>query len=329
MDGWLKRLITEDLGLKAISLLLGVGIWYGVHRVTLDEVTLREVPVEVVMPRGKDWAVRASPAFVKLKIAGPKHLVENLQPGLISIRIPVDERIAPDGTERRVPVELSHLSLRLRGASLESSPPEIVVSVDERVEMPFDVRADVANPPPGFTIEKILVNPRAVMVRGPKSFLGAAKAKGATLETERVDPGYQEEGNFPFNGTRVIPVLDKLPVACTPEALTVLVSVSLAREHRRIEKIPLQRLENPRDPIRLVTIPEFVSIAIKGPKTVRLGDGKEKSFHDLAPEDFSACVAIPPGVGQGKHPGIPVMILRWPEGVSLDEAPPTVPVEIK
>ncbi len=328
MDGWLKRLLTEDLGLKAVSLLLGVGIWYGVYQMTLGSEPLPEVAVEILAPQGTDWAIQVRPSVVRLKVSGPKHLVEKLQDRPVSVRIPLSENTVPDGAERRIPVEASHLFPRVRGITIESRPAEIIYSVDARVEMPFDVVADVADPPAGFTIDKILVNPRTVTVRGPKSFLGAAKAKGATLKTERLDPGYQGEGNFPFNGTRIIQSLEGLPVSCAPEALTVLVAVSHAREHRRIERIPLQRLVNPRDPHRTVEIPAEISIAVKGPRVVRLDGGRERLFHELSAEDVAAYVTIPAALAPGKHPDIPVT-LRLPDGVALDQASPTVPVEIK
>lgn len=333
MEGWLKRLLTDDLGLKAVSLLLGVGVWYGVHQVTLGEIVLSEVSVEAAPPAGTGWAVRVFPSVVRLKVSGPKHLIERLQDRPPTVRIPIPENVAPDGARRRILVEPAYLVPRLKGISIESRPAEVTLSVDEQAEQAFQVVADVAEPPPGFAIEEIIVNPRTVTVRGPKSFLEAAQARGATLRTARVDPGYQAEGNFPFSGTEIRAELrvddQALPVEAVPEAVTVLVAVSQSREHRRIEKIPLQRLVSPLGPARTVTTPPEISISVKGPKMVKLPDGLgEKLFHDLKPEDILAFVKIPDDLSPGMHPAIPV-IVRLPEGVSLDQAPPTVQVEIK
>lgn len=332
MEGWLKRLLTDDLGLKAASVFLGVGIWYGVHQVTLGEITLPEVPVEASAPAGTGWAVRVFPPIVRLKVSGPKHLVERLQDRPVTVRIPIPENVAPDGARRRILVEPAYLLPRVKGITLESRPAEVTLSVDEQAEQTFQVVADVADPPPGFAIEEIIVNPRTVTVRGPKSFLETAQSRGTTLRTTRVDPGYQSEGNFPFSGTEVRAELrvddQALPVEVVPEAVTVLVAVSQSREHRRIEKIPLQRLVNPLGAARTVTIPPEISISVKGPKMVKLPDGGERLFHDLKPEDILAFVKIPDGLSPGIHPAIPV-IVRLPEGVSLDQAPPTVQVEIK
>ncbi len=330
MENFIKSLITHDLKLKAAALLLGAGIWNGVHQLTLDEISLAEVPVEVVIPSGKDWSVRLRPSAVRLKVSGPKHLIEKLQDRPLAVRIPLGAEITADGTERRILVEASHLSVRLRGVTVESRPSEVSFFVDERVTMSFDVVADVADPPPGsgFKVEKCFAHPSTVRVQGPKTLLSAAKEKGMTLHTVRVDPGYQTEGNPQFNGVHLVSMLDGVLVECTPSAVAVFVTVVQEREHLRLDKIPLQRLVNPLEAPRTVAVQPDISITLKGTKTVRLADGRPKPFRELTPSDVTAYIQIPPDLPRGKHQAVKVSLLL-PEGATLEEDPPTVPLEIK
>lgn len=325
----LRRLFAQDLGLKGFSLLAGIAIWYGVHRYTLDEIVLPDVPVDVGIPAGRPWTARVAPAAVRLKVSGPKHLIEKLQDRPVSVRIQMSGGETPDGSERRIPIEAAHLAPRLRGIALESRPAEVTVILDEIVEETFRVEPDVAASPPGFKVGGLLATPGSVTVRGPRALLSAARGKAASLKTARIDPGYQAGGSFPFNNVEVIPRLLDVPVQCEPATVTVLVTVTQEQEYRRIDKIPLRRLVGPQDPAaRQVELPREISLNVKGPKTVLLPDGARKPFHDLLPQDIVAYVALPADLQPGIHPEVPVRI-QLPEGVVLDQPAPTVRVEVK
>ncbi|MBI3933904.1 MAG: hypothetical protein HY316_04375 [Acidobacteria bacterium] len=83
---WLRRLLTENLGLKLLALLLAVTIWSAVGGDVATEILL-PVPVEFRnVPPGLHY--EADPSRVELRVRGPRWMVR--QALVTDFSVPVD-----------------------------------------------------------------------------------------------------------------------------------------------------------------------------------------------------------------------------------------------
>jgi len=98
---WLRRFLTENLGLKLLSLLLAVMIWAAVGGDVATEI-LMPVPVEFRnVPPGLHY--EAEPSRVELRIRGPRWMVR--QSLVTDFSMPVDLSAMTVSGERIVALE--------------------------------------------------------------------------------------------------------------------------------------------------------------------------------------------------------------------------------
>ena len=98
---WLRRFLTENLGLKLLALLLAVTIWSAVGGDVATEI-LMPVPVEFRnVPPGLHY--EAEPSRVELRIRGPRWMVR--QALVTDFSMPVDLSAMRESGERMVTLE--------------------------------------------------------------------------------------------------------------------------------------------------------------------------------------------------------------------------------
>ena len=98
---WLRRFLTENLGLKLLALLLAVTIWSAVGGDVATEI-LMPVPVEFRnVPPGLHY--EAEPSRVELRVRGPRWMVR--QALVTDFSMPVDLSAMTESGERIVALE--------------------------------------------------------------------------------------------------------------------------------------------------------------------------------------------------------------------------------
>ena len=176
--------LTDNLGLKVVSLVLAVIIWFYATGEGQDQITLR-VPLQVDPPKAESTIVKGAQQTLRVVFQAPRTLINilssrdvtayhKIEPGVglgeYSFKVSPDDFKLPPGDIR----------------ILEIYPPTVAVTLDEVAFKRLKVRPNVQGEPAvGFSISEsdILVDPNAVLVQGPRVKL----EKIETMDTEPID----------------------------------------------------------------------------------------------------------------------------------------------
>jgi YbbR domain-containing protein len=176
MNKWLEN----DLVLRIVSLLLAVMLWLTVtdHSFSSfsvkESMTIRDVTVQVKYDK-EQFELTGHPPKVELQLYGDKRALENV-PG--TYRLFVDANEVGEG-EHRLPVQIEGLPLGVKG---KVKPERVSVTLKQKVQKEMTVQADViGNVPDGLHINKPVVTPQRVLVRGTENRLDQVKAVKAVV----------------------------------------------------------------------------------------------------------------------------------------------------
>ncbi|MDI3481524.1 MAG: hypothetical protein PWQ97_1179 [Tepidanaerobacteraceae bacterium] len=182
----MARFFSSDLALKIFSVLAAVIMWMYVMNEQNPQVTyvVRDVPVKLEnLDTSKFALVDESRKYtVNVKIKGRRSLITNIKPQDIEAEVNLRGRI--EG-ENLLPVSVSvpgNVEL------LDFSPKEIMVSLDSIIEEQMQVSVDVkGTPADGFEWVKPIAKPQAVVLKGPRSRVDAAKVVTAQVDISGKD----------------------------------------------------------------------------------------------------------------------------------------------
>jgi YbbR domain-containing protein len=163
--GW----ITNNAGLKAVSLVLAIFTWFFVQRITSDSRTINDVPLEVKAKTGLT-VLQTSASTVNVTVRGTREDVR--QVSQLDLSAVVD--LTRDDHRGPITVHLSPSSVRAsrRVRVVEIVPSEVTVNVDEMIVRDLPVQPQFGGElPAGFSVERIITQPETVKVKGPKTLL--------------------------------------------------------------------------------------------------------------------------------------------------------------
>jgi YbbR-like protein len=168
--GWIKDAFTKDLGLKAISLVLGILAYALVHGGQDIQKTV-SVDIEVVPPPASANRVLLTslPSRAKALLNGPRNVLDDLSSNdlgamTIDLRKGTDSRIVFDTTRIRVPTGVKVIQIE---------PAVLDLIWDDRISRDLPVHIELRGaPPPGTALmDKPMFKPDSVHLSGPKSLL--------------------------------------------------------------------------------------------------------------------------------------------------------------
>lgn len=178
MNNWLRNNTT----LKLTSIALAVVMWVFVHGITSETRFIEDVPLTVAVTPGMSL-IHQSTARVTVALRGTREDVRQVQRGDLAAVLDLtrEERVGQD-----LPLHLSPKIVKhpphIRVA--EVLPATVTVRIDQIIEQEFTVQPQLTGEPmPGYFVDRVLVRPVKVRLKGPKSQLGS----GATVETLTVD----------------------------------------------------------------------------------------------------------------------------------------------
>src|SRR5215204_700636 len=170
---WLRALFLEDWTLKALALLVTLGLWYAVTTQRAPATKrLHDVPLEFLLPDnvdiGNDPVDKVDVILVgsqdKLAVLTARDLVAQVD---VTALLPGDRN--PRLTEKNVSMELPD-GVRI----VEITPRSLTLHLEPVVEreVPVEARFEGALPA-GFASGDVSVAPDRVRVRGPQSHVEA------------------------------------------------------------------------------------------------------------------------------------------------------------
>jgi len=178
MRDFLRRYVLHNLGLKLISLALGVGLWLAVARDPMAEVAVN-VPIEFhSMPANLEISAENIPT-AQIRLRGPERIVHQLRSSDVYVGIDLGNLKPGERT-----FDLTDHQIH-RPAGLEVVqvvPSQVHFEFDERLVREVPVRPRVVgNFASGYQIGQVLTDPALVTIVGPKKHVEA-------VETATTDP---------------------------------------------------------------------------------------------------------------------------------------------
>jgi YbbR domain-containing protein len=164
--------LTENWGLKLVSLLLAIGFWFYVVGEESIEVT-KTISLEIQPPTDKLSVVKSSTSFLDVTFQSPRHMFSALSSANIVARHKIEG--AQKAGDYSFGVSLNDFSLPAPEIRIVKIFPSFVtVTLDEVIvkKLPIDVEL-IGEPAFGYRVdqEAVELDPNAVLVEGPKAVL--------------------------------------------------------------------------------------------------------------------------------------------------------------
>jgi YbbR domain-containing protein len=294
---WIRGALVDNIGVKALSLVLAVTVFLLVNTDKEHEIRVR-ASLEYKYPPDK---VLISDRLdeVTVTIKGPWRRLRNFDERELN-RITLDLTEAPTGEVQLTP-ELVSLPQGLKVVSI--TPHQVRVAFDKRVEKTVEVTAAIeGRPQHGYVVAEHKVVPATVRVRGGERLLAAL----TSIRTHEVRVDGRSE---PFDTQ--IDLAAPAGVETDPgQQVTVFVRIEEELVTKRFSGLPIAvRGEGGVDPAKWTLDPPQVEVTLTG-ALLAIDRAKDKlaPFVKLTPADVRAGAAdvtvegIPPGVGKRISP---------------------------
>jgi YbbR domain-containing protein len=174
MKDFIRRYVTNNLGLKLISLALAVGLWLAVARDPVDEIAV-EVPIEFHnVPNNLEISTESIPR-AQLRLGGPERLVHRLQPS--DVHVEIDLAHVTAAGQRTFDLALQRIQKPHELQVLQIVPTQIRLTFDTRLTRQVEVHPRVIGSfAAGRQIKSIAVNPPTIQISGPQQRVEAVEA---------------------------------------------------------------------------------------------------------------------------------------------------------
>jgi YbbR domain-containing protein len=212
----MKKLLTENLGLKISAVLISVFLWFFVTSRGQSEIAF-DVPLEFKNIPADIGIVNAGAKTVSVTVRGHERPMKNLK--VSDVRVYVDLSKAKKGTgvfyinkdDIKLPYALSVINI---------SPSTVKVKLDETISRTFPVNPVLTGEPRnGYFVSSIKVEPKSVVVKGLKSDV----LRLHILKTEPIDIA-----DYISTVTQEVNI-DTSAVNVTPDVETVKVTTNISR----------------------------------------------------------------------------------------------------
>lgn len=212
----MKNFLTQNIWLKAASLILAAALWVFVILSGRTEISM-EAPIVYSGLKPK-LDMMDSPKEVNITIEGQASLLQNIRRG--DIRAVIDLSEANEG---RSFYTLTKENFELPRTMLltDIDPETISVTIESELKKQIPVKpVIVGRPEKGFTIFEIKVVPENIVVEGPKSLI----MKIYSVKTEPIDinglnTDLQYKANLDFESPPVRKKVNKVEVNITVRQL--------------------------------------------------------------------------------------------------------------
>lgn len=298
--------LTKDWGIKLISLLLAVGLWY--YAVGEESVEVkRTIPLEIIVKNKQMSVLRTSVKSVWVTLAAPRNLLSDLTSKDIRAlhEIEADVKTAGDYTFRLEPREIKLPSPQIRVVKIV--PEVIQVTIDELIVQKLKIIPQfVGEPAFGYKVrmDEIEMDPNALLVEGPKGQLEKLDA----ISTEKIDL----IGRIRSFRRTVNLMLPPNVKPLSESTVDIFIPIKEEFGEKEFESIPVKILQPSENAFKAKLETGLIQFTLKGSRL---------QLEKLKPEMMLAYVDTA-GLTAGEHEIEVQMIL--PEDVTLKE-----PVKVK
>ncbi len=255
---FLKSSFTENLGLKALSLMFAVALFAFQRGQVTDQARTIPVGVVVRLPReaAKRELITTIPASIHVTLRGTTRAIDRLiQDGLVPIEL--DLR---DGQKDRITFDASMLSLPPDVETQIFDPTSIKLEWDDVIRREIPIQASITGKPAeGYVVEgEPEVDPEKITVEGPRRPVETLQfARLAAFDVSGLKHGTyrrQIELDEPNNRIRYVGA----PLA------SVVVTIATPVNNREFEELPVEVIGI----ATARTKPKLVRVSVSGPPDV-------------------------------------------------------------
>ena len=301
----MRSWIFENSGLKVISLILGVSLWYIVAGERGTEIVL-SIPLEFQnVPEGLE-VIAESAQQVDVRLRGSSEFLRGLSPQEIQAAMDLTDALPGDNTFYLTPGQVdTPYGVRV----MRVTPASVNLTVEPVSQR--SVRAVprvVGKPATGFVLAAIDLEPLEVVVSGPTSRL-------ANLEQVATEPISAEGLRETYSQSLRVLIDD--PFVRLPEGNTVEVTLEVQEERIERELGPVPVSASPSSP-KVTLTPASLTVVVGGPRSV---------VEKLRVEHLDARVNVE-GLDPGSHPLAPQIEVRL-QGAADIEIVNVVPEEVE
>ena len=176
----MKKLFTENLGLKISAVLISLFLWFFVTSRGQSEITI-DVPLEFKNIPADIGIVNTSIKTVSVTVRGHERPMKSVKAS--DLRVYVDLGKAKKG-EEVLHISKDDIKLPYALSVINITPSTVKVKLDETASKKVPVRAVlIGEPMDGFFVASLKVEPKRVLVTGLKSDL----KKLSFVKTESLD----------------------------------------------------------------------------------------------------------------------------------------------
>ena len=173
MKDFLRRHVLHNFGLKLLSLALAVALWLAVTRDPVAEVAV-DVPIEFHnIPQNLEISSENVPR-AQIWVRGPQRIVRRLQPADVHAEI---ELSGMKPGERTFDLTADQIHQPRELEVVQIVPSQFHLTFDARLARQVPVHPRVfGNFAPGYAIARIVAEPSAVTISGPRKRVEAVEA---------------------------------------------------------------------------------------------------------------------------------------------------------
>lgn len=285
----MKELLTDNLGLKVLSLLLGITIWYAVAREQGAEFAF-SIPLELRdVPDGLE-VVEESVQQVDVRLRGPSEILRGLTPQDLSVGVDLSDAEPGEQVAYLTPDDVA---VPFGARVMRVTPANIQIALDRTLERTVNVIPRVSGAPAeGFELAGIELSPQTIAIVGP-----ASQVRG--LEQVTTEPVSAEGLRQPYSRS-VRLELDPLVRLERETSVDLTLDV---REIRLRKELAGVAVTSKPERIDADVDPATVEVLIEGPKSL---------IEQLLAEDLEAEVRLD-GVAAGSHRLVPLVHVLSPD----------------
>ena len=165
----LVQRVRRNLGLRAIALLLAVGLWFFVNAGQRGALAPMRVPISYrALPAGL-VIVNQRPEFVQIEVRGPRTLLSLLDPDRMVLRLDLSGVTLGQAVFKIGP-EMFNVPRQTDVTRI--SPSQIVLDIDRITDRQVPIHVNVqGQPAAGYRVASARANPSVATVSGPSRFV--------------------------------------------------------------------------------------------------------------------------------------------------------------
>lgn len=242
----ITKLLTNNLGLKIVSVLVAVAVWLVVVNLdNPDKTQSFTIPIEVknadvLAKQGKVYEIYRESDKATIYVTGKRTLMETLSPSDFKAEADLSQiDYKKDGDIKEIPVQVTAVRHE-KELVINQKTNNMLITIEDLSTKQFNISGDPqGTPAEGYAIGEVVVSPNLVTVSGPRSLVTRIK---------RVSAAINVEGAVSDVTDSVVPVL-------YDENEEVIESSQLILNHERVT-VKVQMLGTKEVPVRCLTTGE-------------------------------------------------------------------------